>query len=360
MTQSYAKLEHLLISKGFIPRNVYTIDGYCVYIELFCVANTENFLLYISSQFNIKPDKDPIYKLRYVDIESTDNIVSKYAEEPDKNDIKKDYSEVNITDSINNKDIEQSLNDNYNREILLKDLTIGDREVLKDIFRQLSRFTFCVKNIKYKLVILYKNYLSAIKRDDSMECYFINNFPIKDERKIYVSIDLKSFYEKIDKVNVDVKVVKESIFNILNQNHIKHSKILNTMLNSKDSLIYYSDLVGKKKDYYDSYISKIEDFLEKLNENEAKLINEKTINTKPNEYGLKGMHNDIQNSHILFNINSKLQKNAELKEEITQDILKIRSEQENIILGIDKILFDNTVMLNEIINNIKSLTKMLE
>lgn len=359
MTHSFSKLQLLLASKYFIPKNIFTIDGYCVYIEIFCSLNALTFLLYIPSSFNIKPEKDSVYKLRYVDIQDSNSILSKYTEEPDNLDIKNDYDEAPILSSSENQDLEKSLNENYNKEILLKDLNKDDKESLKDIFRQLNRFKFCVQNIKYKFVILYKNYLSAIKRDDSIECYHINNFP-NINRKLYVSIDLKSLYEKLDSVHIDIKIVNDSIYKILNQNHLKHSKILHNMLEQKDKLMYYSELVHKKKLYYDQYINELENLMLKLQENETQLVKEKDKYSISSEYGIKGIYTDIQDSHNVFNINSKLKKNQELKQELVEDIINVRNEQENIILSIDKILFDNSIMLNEIIKNFGIIVKNLE
>jgi hypothetical protein len=361
MTQSFSKLELLLTDNGFIPKNIFTIDGYCVYIEVLCISNAETFLLYIPSNFNIKANKDFTYKLKYIDIENSTDVISKYAKEPDNIDIKNTYDEIDINNAHeNDEDLEKSLNENYNREIFLRDLNREDKESLKDIFRQLNRFKFCVQNIKYKLIILYKNFISAIKRDDTVECYYINNFNSNSERKLYITIDLKSFYEKVSSVRTDIKIVKDSIFKILNQNHIKHSKLLNNMLDNKVKLIYCSELVYKKKEYYEQYISELETLLGKLEENETKLLKEKNASDVNTEYGIKGMHEDIQRSHMSFQLTSKIQKNNELKEELIQDLIKTRKEQENITLLIDKILFDNSIMLNEIIKNFNSITKILE
>jgi len=361
MHHSFHKLENLLATKGFYPLNIFVIDGYCVYVEVSNKYTGDTFLLYISSKFNIKPEKGNIYKIKYVDIEDSSNVVSKYAEEPDKYDIKQDYNEVNIENDDENVDLEKSLNENYNREVLLKDINKDDKDILKDIFRQLNRFTFCVQNIKYKLSILYKNYLCSIKKDDTIECYYIQNFPVNNCRKLYISIDLKFFYEKIDNVSNDIKCVKDSIYSILDQNQLKHSKILGDMLESKDKLISYSTLIYKKKEYYKQYIAELESMLSKLNESEIQLNEEKNkIASNTGDYGLKGVHTDIQNSHSLFKLQKKIDTLYELKNEVAQDLDKTRLEQENITLEIDKILFDNSIMLNQIIKNFNSITQILE
>ena len=76
--------------------------------------------------------------------------------------------------------------------------------------------------------------------------------------------------------------------------------------------------------------------------------------------GIKGIHLDIQNSHIIYQLDKKIQQNNELKDELIQDILETRKAQNNITLEIDKILFDNSIMLNEIIKNFNSILKILE
>ena len=144
MSHSFTKLDLLLKTNGFTPKNIYTIDNYCVYIEILCISTSVVFLLYIPSQFNIKPDKYNIYKLKYVDIEQSDNIVNKYADEPDKYDIKNDYTEIDIEDIDKMDDLENNLTENYNREILLKNLNKEDKDILKEIEE--------TKNIKNKVL----------------------------------------------------------------------------------------------------------------------------------------------------------------------------------------------------------------
>lgn len=360
MNHSFSKLETLLSTHGLIPKTLFTIDSYIVYIEIFSLSNSSTFLIYIPSKFNIKAEKGDIYKLKYIDLETPENIVQKYAEDPDNNDIKNDYDEVNIEEQ-KTEDLENSLNENYNREIMLKDINKDDKDILKDIFRQLNRFKFCVQNIKYKITILYKNYLCSIKRDDTIECYYIKNFPTKKGRCFYISTDLKSMYESIKSVVNDVKTVKESIYKILNQNQLKHSKILINMLENKEKLLSYSDLIYKKKEYFEKYIEELEGILIKLKENQNGLLEEKkVIRQKENYDGIKGVHVDIQNSHLIFNIDTKLTKIDELIQELNDDILKTRLERENLTLQIDKILFDNSIMLNEIIKNFNSITQIIE
>jgi len=361
MNHSFNKLEILLSSKGFFPKNMFTIDGYCVYVEIFNVYNAETFLLYIPSKFNIKAERGNIFKISYIDIEADDNIVTKYTDEKSNQEIKENYEEITIDTDITNYNIEDTLNENYNKNIRLKNINKDDKSILKDIFRQLNRFKQLTHNIKYKTSILYKNYLCSIKKDETIECYYISNYPLdKNSRKLYITMDLKLFYEKIDTLLEDIKILKNSIYKILNQNQLKHTKLLYDMLQNKDKLIHYSGLISKKKQYYDTYINQLETMLKKLNENELELNKERILQNKKNEQGLRGIHSDIEKSHILYKIDEKLEKLIGLRHELTEDIVKTRNDQEILILETDKILYDNSVMLNEIIKNFDSISTIIE
>lgn len=362
MQHSFNKLEKLLSSKGFFPKSIFTIDSYCVYIEIFNAYNAETFLLYIPSKFNIKAERGNIFKINYIDMEEDDNIVAKYTDEKSNQEIKENYEEINMDNNNNtSNNIEETLNENYNKDIQLRNINKNDKSVLKDIFRQLNRFKQLTHNIKYKTSILYKNYLCSIKKDESIECYYISNYPVdKNFRKLHVTIDLKTFYEKIDTLLEDIKVLKNSIYKILNQNQIKHTKLLYDMFQNKDKLIHYSGMITKKKQYYDTYINELETMLKKLNDNELELDKERLSLNSKNDYGVKGIHSDIEKSHVLYKIDEKLEKLVGLRHELTGDIARTRNDQEILVLEIDKILYDNSVMLNEIIKNFDSISGIIE
>ena len=119
------------------------------------------------------------------------------------------------------------------------------------------------------------------------------------------------------------------------------------MLENKDKLESYSQLLNNKKEYYHKYINELETMLKKINENEKELFDQKNnINKKDIDQGIKGLHNDIQDSHTLYSINEKISKVYSLKKELSDDILKTRNEQEN--------------MLNQIIKNFNTLMQIIE
>ncbi len=274
MPLSIKKLEDLLASKGFIAKTYYTLDDYCIYIEVFSVQNADSFMLYISSRYElIVKDRDNIHKMQYMEMNNEEDIAGNYAAEPDKVEVEDFYKELNV-DLSHEKvdDLEKKLKEDYDRELTLKDLSKEDRDNLKDIFKQLSRFMFCVKNIKYKLSIFYKNYLCSITKDDELDCFIIKNYEHKNVRKLYIYLDLKTLYTKIEEdISNDMKTIKDGVYRLLNQNQLKHSKVLNEMLEERVAILQYSDTIQKKKESYVDSIIKFEELLKSLIENEKEI-----------------------------------------------------------------------------------------
>jgi len=359
MTLSITKLQTFLKTNGFLIQKKFTLHDYIIYIEVFNINNADTFLLYIPSKYTIKADDDNMnttYKLKLVDIDDT-NIFKNFNEKIESEDISSNqYNNLSleIENIKHTEDLEKILKEGYEHELQIKDLNKDDKQNLKDIYYQLSRLTMCVKNIKYKLCIFYKNYLCCIKRDNSLECFIIKDFKYQNERRIYVLVDLENLFQNILNISNNIKKVKEGLYKILNDNQIKNSVILNNILQQKNSIILCSDHVYKKKIEFESYIKNLENLLLKLNASEKTVI-EKIFKLKEDKN--TNVQNDIRNSHLIYNHEKELENINNVKQEVVKDILNSRTKQENITLEIDKILFDNSVMIN-IIN--KNFAKLLE
>ena len=156
-------------------------------------------------------------------MEGKESITEEYAGSPE--DISTVYGNTNINVSPDKSEkIEDHLEDNYKRPISLSDISPEDTVDIKAIYRQVRRLKYCVQNIKYKAGILFKNYICAIRRDDSIDCFYIKHYDRRDTDQLFVITDLEILYEKSEKLLSDVKVVRDSILNILNNNQALFGK----------------------------------------------------------------------------------------------------------------------------------------
>ena len=247
---SLNKLEIFLSQKGFFIKKIFTISEMCVYIEIICINNADIFLLYIPSKYDIKADgRNDVYKISYIEInvDEIDTVVKDHIEGMDNLDLEMLYDEVNL-EHKHSEDLAGHMEENYKRSITLKEITKNDSCDLKDIFRQLNRLKFCTQNIKYKLSIQFKYYMICIRRDDSLDCFYIKNYPIlKLQRRLMVIVDLEKLYDSIDSVELDIKTVQNSIYKILDKNQLSHSKVLKEMLEEKNDIEGFSSAIYQKK-----------------------------------------------------------------------------------------------------------------
>ena len=362
MSLSISKLENLLTRKGLTITKIFCIDNYCVYIELLCNSTADVCMLYIPSKYNITaPQSENVWVLQYLDVDENGDIPETYAEEQDNFDLEQKYNEVELDFNSKQKNIENHLEESYKHNVSLKDIGKNDKTHLREIFRQLRRLKFCVQNIKYKLCIVYNSYLCCIRRDGTYECFFVTGqqFPSKN-RKLIVTLDLETLYAKIDSVIIDVKTIREGVYKVLDKNQTKHSHSLINILEFKNTLIQSIEDYVKKKEKYTQYITKFEklyqditraekDSVEKLCQIEKKYESDSSI---------KGLHSDIEKSHLKAKHQTELDNIIRLKQEIINNILDIKLQWETIALQTDKICFDNIVMLDTVRKNFELLSEI--
>lgn len=358
MSLSLEKLEKLLVSKGFVVINYFELDEACFYIELFAVKTADTFLMYIPSKYNFPITKDTnSFKIKYLDVDNADNVPDEYAVKQDDVDIEDIYGNTNIELSADKKNMEEELENNYKRPISLRDISGNDTLTLKAIHRQLRRFKYCVQNLKYKLAVLYKNYICAIRRDDTIDFFSVKNYPRHDSKKLMIIIDLETFYESNENLLNDIQVVRESIYKLLEKNQGTQVRIISKILENKKDVIVMPQELQRKKARYNKMTRELFIMLNTMADAENKISEQlEALNTKYQESSLE---NDINRAHERDKLEKELDKINTIKSDIGKNILVLREKRENKILSIDKLSFDNAVMLDVILKNFSKLKTIL-
>jgi hypothetical protein len=350
MPLSLSKLDDFLISKGFYINKYFILDNSLFFVELYSPKIAETFYLYIPSKYTIeiKDKRDNMYKLKSIDIEKGENIADEYGEIP--HNIEDIYN-ANI--NLLPKDgVEEQLQNNYRQDIKLKDISKDDNEFLKSLYRQLKRLRYCVQNIPYKLAIQYKNYILPIRRDDTIDIYSIKNFSRDTNKKIYIIIDLETLYEKNENICDDIKTVKESIYRVLERNQANHGKMIEKIIENKKDILNIPILAQQKKNHYDNLLNKLNVLLKSIQESEKTNLDKIVI---INQNIGNGLNNDINRVHEKAKLEKERENINEIKNNIISMINLVRQKKENSILVIDKIMFDNTVMFDTMVNNFAKL-----
>lgn len=358
MTLSFNKLEKLLSGRGLLPKKYFTIHDVIIYIEVLSLSNAGCFMLYIPSKYEIElSEGDDVYKIKYVDVTEDGHISEDYAGE---SDVIKNYNGIELGSNENHADIQGYLEEKYKYPVSLKSEKNKDVIKLRQVFRQLRRLKFCVQNLKYKLAIVFDRHLCCIRRDNTYECFAIQGESLGEEKRLMVSIDLETLYEKIDTVSVDIKTIRDGVCKILDKNQNKHIREIQKMLDQKNKLLVFAGSVKEKKDKYSKALERLEKLLADLmiveKKNMEKFVEEEEKFSR--QTNLKGMNADIERSNQIYKFETEVSRINSIKQELISNILKARLKRENLSLSVDNIVFDNIVMIDAIIKNFEKLTNV--
>jgi len=132
------------------------------------------------------------------------------------------------------------------------------------------------------------------------------------------------------------------------------------MIEKKNTIQLYSGSILAEKAQLTTYIASFEALLEKMLGSERQVLTrlydlEQKFKT---EKSLKGLYGDIQKSHQKEKIEAELNRLEKTKNDIVKNILQLKDKREYLSLTVDKILFDNIVMLNSVYNNFETLHKL--
>lgn len=360
MKVSLSKIERMVNDMGYVPKRYFIIKKLCVYIEVIGVKTANTFMIYIPSKYTVKiKDRPNIFVLKYIDVNEDGTVVNDYAEQPDDFHLEKTYKQLELGMDKDAHMIDR-LENTYNNEVVLRDDNINNNKVILEIFRQLRRFRFCVKSMNYKLAIIYRNLMCCIRRDDGFQGYTIHNHPVGvNTRKLVITIDLESIYERTNNIDIDIQTIKHGINNILNKNQDIQTSVFTKLLKSRTDIENKSRMIYEKKQKYLTYIERLRKLMKRLNKEEGYTI--EIMTKKSEEYKAKdtrGLQTDLEHTHNISKYEEKLGSINSIKQDIIKHILTIQSKYDNINLTVDKVMFDNAVMLDTIYSNLDILNKI--
>lgn len=346
MVLSLKKLNSMLRGKKLLINKIFSMKGYCVFIELISIETGLLIMLYIPSSYDISISsqfKDIEYEIKYYE-ESEDNdedLIDKYTVKDEMN-IDKMYDTIKI--NTQNGNFEDIMKDSYNDKIILKNIKLENKRRVKSMTRQIDRLRNMFKIIDYKLCIFYKSYFSSISRDgESIDSYSISKYVGLENFTMVVSFNLEMLLEDL-KIVDDVKEIYNQVYNVLRRNVDNNfAKFRELSMKVSNSSMNFSE--------NDSIIDRNETELKNiLNE---KIIIEKNIN-KLKKQDYTNVNTDIMNSKKIEKETKKIKVLNTRFSDLLQEILELKTIKDNHVLKNDQVFFDNSVMLNHIIENLNS------
>ena len=351
---SISKLEKLLVNNNIFPERYYLYHGYIIYVECLIVKTGIKFWLDIPEDYKFKADhnsKPNIVELKSVQIDEGDEeVVNEFAKKFDDLDVFNSYENKEggkeVEDDFEKNNISSTLNQNYKYSVKINEIDETDEKDVKDIKRQVTRLRYSVMHTKYQLCITYKHYF-AILFDDEVIVFTVKHLK-EDEyskyRQLLVVVDLERFFNKVDRINVEVFKIKSSINKILDINYNKNISNINFMMDKSALVLNKFNELYSKKMHLTMLETNFDSLYKSVNESEKKIL-EKISLLKDQEYNRDQVEKYREDIRSL----------EDSKIEILSNIAKVNEKKDNISLTLDKVLFDNIVMFNSIIKNFEML-----
>ena len=346
MSLSITKLEEFLYKNNFNPISYFCFEGYCFMLEANHNNSQQSFYIYIPSRYNFKIDKKeerPIHILNTINLTFDTDFVDD-----------EQHKEQPVRLNQDKEKLENILEYNYKKNIDLKNVPQQDILALKEIHRQLKRLKGLVENINYKLCIIYKNFLTIIRRsDNSIEFYTIQNIKENSFKKLGIVTDLEVMFDKKEKIIEDINLVRNNVYTVLQKNQGLHTQILLEMTKQQKDIFNIGEKLNTNIITLDININKLENLFNTIQTSENKIFQE-IQNLEVFQSG-NGIQTDISKMHSKTRLENELTKIEYLKNELGSKLNELRTKKENLLLNFDNIFFDNTIMFDLIIKNFAKL-----
>lgn len=361
---SIEKLQYFVKNNGYEIHKIFTKNSNCFLVELMSVNTIDFILLYIPEKYKFNVP-DTIYTYPLVEVSSPD--ASKKTD--DINDyihvseriIESSYSDmeniVKLPVTGRNLAMSEHLNHSYRENVILDDIEGNDDMLKKDIYRQIRRLKYCIKGMPHRIAIMNAQYIGILDTNDNIIMYHSENLQRKSEnpKKLYIVIDFKMFYDKINTMEDECSQLLRGIYGVLNNNQKIHAKNITHIMNKRDNIAEQSCFLQKCKAEYMKYIDQYVDLLEELNSyersKEQELDHLKIVDND-------NIHSDMKRSHKKQKIEKEIREMTRTKRELISTVKDVKTKNEHLALSIDTILFDNIVMLNKIFENFAQLDQL--
>ena len=352
MPLSLNKLASFLLKKDFIPNKYFRYEGSCIFLEIVSLQTGVTSMIYVPSRFNIPISPgDNVIEIKLID---TDIDSETYKNNPVSSPTHR-YEQLDVIPNNDNTDADELLQLKYKKQIDLKSGATEDTIMLKDIIRQLKRLQYCVEGLPYNLVVYCKGYL-VYYRDSEPDCYIFNDRRRNYSRSLRIVTPLDLLYERSNSMDNETAQISSGIQNILDRNMVSHAKFLDQLISRKGSLLNFANLMRKKKGQYQKLLEKYKGLLAKLDDEEKKIKSERkkfgdlSSDTR--------FDRQLNRSQVNSNFERRIQHCLTVKQKVIDKIILIQTAAESLTLEADKILYDNSVMMDKIFKNFNTLINL--
>lgn len=348
MPLSFSKLESLLHENGLYIRVVYTVSGQIVHVELYSNQTAQSFLMYVPSKYEVPvpPGLNNAFEVRYV--EEKEFLVVDPEEDTG--------TEVaNVETYLLPDNVEKSLISGYTSEAVSTGIVHEDSRDMRNIFGQMQRLKLCVRGLKFKVALQLRNALCVVRRDDTLDCFYMSGMRGDRDKKLFVVTDLEVFFADPPGVVRSVQGVRNGLYKVLQGNQLRNARAVDALMGSKLNVQKVAEELFKLRSRYTRCVRRLETMLERLSRVESNVLGVlDELRVRPRG----AAHVEMNRGQEIYKAEKQLEGVSALKKDVARELHMVRSREESISLEIDVVMYDNAVMFERISRNFSRLLSM--
>ena len=346
---SIKKIEELLNSQNCSVSKIYTSENLVIFLEIINYSNHDVFILYIPSKYDVSPKGfKNVYEIKEISSENKDE------EEPNL------YDNIELDIDINDdENLKKNLEEKYNKELSL-DIDEKDFPKLEAVKDQINRMKNCIKNTDYKLLVQIGKFIICLRRNDDIDTFCIQDYNNENDMlKLFIVTDLEMFYINKVKTLTDINTIQKGIIKLIEDLKKSHEKVFRQLIAKERKINEQLKKIDENHKNYNTQISNIDTLLKRVNTIDDNIYQEHLFTLKKYKLGNQSINSDIELSHVKNKYESKRKTIANIKKQLIETIVTLKNKRNNVYLQTDKLLFQNNILLNSVINNMKKISNYI-
>lgn len=338
------KLISFSSNNGFLVQTLFTVNQTCCFIELVDLNSVHRILISVPDKYQLSNlNNSAIPVIEFQPYERNEPLTASLL-------AKQTYTLDSL--ALNTElPLRDQLNSVYDSHVILHNVQNEEALRFDALLEQWQRLSLCVKGMTYSIALLHAPFLL-----DSLEkSYKAETTLTFTEQRIYIVVDLETFYDKIKGVQTDCEQIVSGIETILVSNHRKHTKNMSLFVSRKASIIEQVSRIQPQNEEYIKYINEFIPLLQQLIETRQEKTNELE---KLNRMVSVNIHHDMKRSHQKRVLEKEIEDMNVLQHKLISTIDDLRTKQQHLLLRVDKITFENLVLLDQLFRNTQELERL--
>lgn len=346
---SFERLKEFLRNHQFMIRRsfVHEATGEC-WIECVGLNRLDSFLIWIPAKYKFStPDTFKLYNLPtdMTVLLHTSNIAETlYDQTSFQSSIPTDRK-TNIVEHLTNS-YRHSLNPKKEGKQLFQQSVM---------FRQLDRLRYTVQGTPYRVALMIPHTIGFLDMEQNRVVGMTCDSPLirdGESPKMYIMIDFRFFYDKIEMIEEEASLLLTQLNKVFKNTRKTHLQSFQEFTQQIETFEKVFQTNYNRHQEYEQELLEFTRLLQETKETERALTQEYDL-LKIQDTDT--VHKSMQRTNRLKNVKKRLDHCLDIKKNVSDTILKIKTEMDKLGLTMDQILFDNILLFDQIHRNIKKL-----